>query len=123
MADLLFGKKAWAALLAEVVRPAASFVWRGCKIYEQDGRWYFLDTNEAVATTWKRRACGYCNMKNTLEGHDGCIGHLPGVMNACCGHGEQAAAYIQFPDGSIIRGLKAIKRMNDKAAKAEDAGR
>jgi hypothetical protein len=50
-------------------------------------------------------------MVNTPEGHDGCIGRLPDVMNACCGHGE-SAAYIQYMDKSIIRGLSAIKRMN-----------
>jgi hypothetical protein len=52
-------------------------------------------------------------MENTPEGHDGCIGYLSAVMNACCGHGESAAAYIQFIDGSIIQGLQAIERMND----------
>jgi len=43
-----------------------------------------------------KEVCGHCNLKRTTEGHDGCIGTLPNVMNACCGHGEIKAAYIQF---------------------------
>ncbi len=80
----------------------------------RDECWYFLDTNKTVAATWETRACGHCNMKNTPEGHDGCIGYLPGVMNACCGHGESKAAFIQFTDGSIVQGLQAIERMNNE---------
>lgn len=35
---------------------------------------------------------------------DPCLGYLPGVRNACCGHGVSGAAYIQFDNGIIIRG-------------------
>ncbi len=94
---------------------------RGHEIYEQNGRWYFADNNEPVATTWTMRSCGHCNVESTPEGHDGCIGHLSGVMNACCGHGESSAAYIQFTDGSVIHGPPAIKRMNgDKKKNHKD---
>lgn len=40
--------------------------------------------------------CGFCSLKRTPEGHDGCIGTLDNVMNACCGHGEIEMAYVQF---------------------------
>lgn len=40
--------------------------------------------------------CGHCGLNRTTEGHDGCIGTLENVMNACCGHGEVMMAYIQF---------------------------
>ena len=61
--------------------------------------------------------CGHCNMKRTEEGHDGCIGTLTNVMNACCGHGQTNMAYIQFnhkdynnnPNKHRIEGLEAIK--------------
>ena len=85
---------------------------RGHGIYEQNRSWYFSDNDELVSTTWMIRSCGHCDMENTPEGYDGCIGHLLGVMNACCGHGESAAAYIQFIDGSIIYGSLAIEKMN-----------
>ena len=40
--------------------------------------------------------CGHCGLCRTSEGHDGCIGTLEGVKNACCGHGEVTKAYVQF---------------------------
>lgn len=46
-------------------------------------------------------SCGHCGLSRTPEGHDGCIGTLPGVTNACCGHGGTAeGAYVQFSFGS-----------------------
>ena len=77
----------------------------------EDGEWYFSDTNAPTVTTWKRRPCGSCGMANTPEGCDGCIGRLPGVMNACCGHGEPETAYIQFTNGSIIRGFAVDRKL------------
>lgn len=67
--------------------------------------------------------CGHCNLKRTPEGHDGCIGELKGVMNACCGHGEDRMSYVQFdhedyknnPNKYRIYGKEAleyIKRTN-----------
>jgi len=41
-------------------------------------------------------ACGHCGMPVTTEGYDGCVGFLPGVMNACCGHGVIEHAYVQL---------------------------
>lgn len=52
--------------------------------------------------------CKYCGMNRTREGHDGCLGTLIGVMNACCGHGIQGDAYIQFFDQYCIRGKDAV---------------
>lgn len=40
-----------------------------------------------------------------IEGHDWCIGTIPGAINACCGHGNLSEAYIQFEDNSEITGL------------------
>ncbi len=65
-----------------------------------DGEWYYCDTGEPTVDTWRDRPCGHCGMHFTDEGHDGCLGELPGVMNACCGHGETRCAYVQFPDNS-----------------------
>ena len=42
------------------------------------------------------KSCGYCGKDNTPEGHDGCLGTLPGLMNACCGHGIESGTYVQF---------------------------
>lgn len=54
--------------------------------------------------------CAKCGLLPTPEGHDGCLGTLPEevVMNACCGHGSDSMAYVQFWDGSDVRGEEAI---------------
>lgn len=52
--------------------------------------------------------CGFCGLAKTPEGHDGCLGTLPGVMNACCGHGRPHEAYIQFEDGSRIADVHGL---------------
>lgn len=43
---------------------------------------------------------------------DECLGILPGIANACCGHGDAESAYVQLLDGSCIRGKNA-KVMQD----------
>lgn len=75
---------------------------RGHSIYCENGEWYYSDTKTSVAGN--PRNCGYCGKEDTKEGHDGCLGTLPGVMNACCGHGSIQDSYIQYWDGKIIRG-------------------
>lgn len=85
---------------------SAISILRGHEIYFEGKEWFFSDTGDPVIVTWKDRPCGYCDRANTQEGHDGCIGRLPGVMNACCGHGE-SRAYVQFPGGLILRGFIA----------------
>jgi len=54
--------------------------------------------------------CNKCNKPPTKEGHDGCLGVLQGnVRNACCGHGKNSQAYIQYFDGTRIAGEEAIR--------------
>lgn len=84
-----------------------SDVFRGYVIEERQDGWFFLDTDKLVAETWAERPCGSCGQRNTRDGHDACLGELPGVVNACCGHGSEAEAYLQFENGLIIRGAEA----------------
>jgi hypothetical protein len=37
------------------------------------------------------------------EGHDACLGTLPGVRAACCGHGK-TKGYVLFESGLMISG-------------------
>jgi len=86
---------------------------RGHKIEFLNNQWVYFDTKEPTIETYKSRNCGHCNLPQTEEGHDGCLGTLRGVSNACCGHGEAKEAYIQFIDGSdVIRGKEAINTVN-----------
>jgi hypothetical protein len=54
-------------------------------------------------TSIKRIPCVKCGKLPTDEGHDACLGTLPGVIDACCGHGV-TEAYINFENGVTIRG-------------------
>lgn len=60
--------------------------------------------------------CLHCKLPRTPEGHDGCIGTLENVMNACCGHGDSKMAYVQFnhknyaelPNKNRLKGIEAL---------------
>ena len=85
--------------------------YRGHTIIElEPGYWIYKDIG--IPVSWdKDRPCGHCGLANTSEGHDGCLGTLPGVMNACCGHGEEGSAYIMYESGNIIRGKHSLVEM------------
>jgi hypothetical protein len=65
---------------------------------------------------YAKDTCGRCGLERTVDGHDGCIGFLPGVANACCGHGEEDCAYVQFfhqdyannPNKLRLSGIQAL---------------
>jgi hypothetical protein len=46
--------------------------------------WVYSDNKESVE---KERPCIRCGKMPTKEGHDACLGFLPEVKSACCGHG------------------------------------
>ena len=82
---------------------------RGHDIESVNDIWVYSDTKEPTALHYKERECGNCGKIRTKEGHDDCIGTLAGVINACCGHGVVSEAYVQFFDGSCIRGESAMQ--------------
>lgn len=79
---------------------------RGHEIEFVNGEWVYSDAK--TPTAGNERSCGYCKKENTIEGHDGCLGTLKGLMNACCGHGRTSQAYVQFLDGHSIHGKDAV---------------
>jgi len=87
----------------------ARSTWRGNAIEVLNDVFVYSDTKEPVSETHNDRPCGNCNKAGTAEGHDACLGTLPGVMNACCGHGKESEAYVQFPDGRHLKGTEAIE--------------
>jgi hypothetical protein len=78
---------------------------RDIEILSKD--WVYSDTKESVHKAYKTRSCGKCGNHSTKEGHDSCLGTLKGIMNACCGHGDREETYIQFLDGTDVRGEDA----------------
>ena len=82
--------------------------WRGHAIELGDhGIWYYVDTKRPVFQK-PDRDCGHCGKANTCEGHDGCLGTLPGVINACCGHGDVERAYVVLDTGERLSGQEAL---------------
>lgn len=77
------------------------------------GEWLFDDDGAPVKDSWKGRPCGYCGAFSPPDAPDACLGHLPGVANACCGHGVQSESYVQFENGVVLRGFK-IERQEAK---------
>jgi hypothetical protein len=48
--------------------------------------------------------CAVCGQLPTPEGHDACLGTLPDVSAACCGHGKEEG-YVLFESGLLISGM------------------
>lgn len=51
--------------------------------------------------------CPFCGLKREKDfGPDPCLGELPGVDFACCGHGgmlKTERGYIAFSNGKVLR--------------------
>lgn len=53
--------------------------------------------------------CGVDKMFRCLP--DSCLGMLPGVVDACCGHGDISKAYVHFQDGTVLLGFTIGEKM------------
>jgi hypothetical protein len=71
------------------------------------GRIVVLKRDEDYGKLWRETICPKCNRPPTPEGHDACLGHIPGVRAACCGHGT-GPSYIWFENGTIIRDFATL---------------
>jgi len=98
---------------------------RGHSISELGGVWVY-DADGVPVASDPERACGACGLDNTPDGHDGCLGQLPGVMNACCGHGRSSDAYVQLPDRTVVSGeesISLITRLRSEGLRAPEIGK
>lgn len=75
---------------------------RGVHYDEKSERWVFTDTGKPVGD----RVCEHCKAFVSSIKPDPCLGKLPGVKYACCGHGNKNLAYVVFENGIIIRGFE-----------------
>lgn len=57
---------------------------RGHAIVFKKGQWVYQDNGQPINV---ERPCKRCGNMPTKEGHDFCLGNIPGVISACCGHG------------------------------------
>lgn len=77
----------------------------GHKIIFDGVDWKYFDTGISIEN--EPRPCKRCG--KTSKKYDSCLGKLPGVKNACCGHGVEKG-YIQFDNGVIVRGYFEIEK-------------
>tara|TARA_R110000787_G_C13410686_1_gene444168 strand:- start:1289 stop:1558 length:270 start_codon:yes stop_codon:yes gene_type:complete len=84
--------------------------------------------NSSMAGSGQFGLCENCKkppITSEVEGkehevYDGCIGELQGdIMNACCGHGSDEVAYIQYWNGNILRGKSAIEEQKRLATERD----
>ena len=53
--------------------------------------WRYKDGVPAII----QRPCVRCGRMPMAEGHDACLGTLPGVKHACCGHGVEESITVR----------------------------
>lgn len=94
---------------------------RGHMIVRPGERWIYADTRLPVEAD-KTRACGHCRLDNRDDGHDACLGELPGVVNACCGHGISRDAWAVKEDGSRVSSVDALRFFEDCGVRVEANG-
>jgi hypothetical protein len=82
----------------------------GHKIIYKNDQWVYADTKKPIIED-SHRACKKCGFG--FKDYDACLGKLPGVINACCGHGVDEG-YIQFENGVIIRGIFKVEKAKEQ---------
>lgn len=63
------------------------------------GLWVYTDIGEPAimvnSIVTDNRPCARCGRPPTRDGHDACLGEIPGVLHACCGHGMEEPYVIK----------------------------
>ncbi len=88
--------------------PIADVLHEGVVLDDDEEHWdhsttYYVATGEPVGDIVSCAKCGLCSDADMTE-PDPCIGMLPGVRFACCGHGVEGQAYVMLRDGTTFRG-------------------
>jgi hypothetical protein len=65
---------------------------RGWLIKYENNQWVYTDDNTPINV---ERPCKRCGRMPTKEGCDACLGYIPEVRSACCGHGVEEG-YVIF---------------------------
>ena len=82
-------------------------------VYEK-GEWRYEDTKEPLpVNAGEIRPCILCGKIFPEDMADPCLGKLPGVKSACCGHGIQDRAFIRFENGIEVRGFAVTIRKDE----------
>lgn len=62
--------------------------------------WLYEDSGMPFDDANEPRACTRCGRMPLPTGEDACLGHIDGVVAACCGHGVKES-YILTQDGIL----------------------
>ena len=79
---------------------------RGRKIFSDKEGWKYKDGGGLVNKT--AIECGHCGILCEPGKPDPCLGILPGVDFACCGHGDHRLSYVKFSSGIVVRHFTKI---------------
>lgn len=82
--------------------------------YSYVAPWRYAD-NGVLLSEQLRTMCGWCKLDAPIGAPDPCLGMLPGVTHACCGHGIKKDSYIAFQDGTVIREIGVIEQRKESA--------
>jgi hypothetical protein len=86
----------------------AKSYFRGHSIIWVNDEWVYEDTGEKPGFGHDVRPCKKCGRlfeESNIDDPDPCLGILPGVESACCGHGVRDRAYIKFTNGVVVKGF------------------
>jgi hypothetical protein len=90
----MFGYSRGHQIQATIILDKKTHAWFGTI-----GKWSFSDTGETFECGHiPERPCVRCGKMALETGEDACLGHIPGVQAACCGHGVEEG-YINYEDG------------------------
>jgi len=80
---------------------------RGHRINWTGKEWVYADTGNAIHKESIRhcKKCGKVFEGSYIGDPDPCLCVLPGVSNACCGHGDRESSYIVFKGGIVLKGF------------------
>lgn len=78
-------------------------------LIEHDGKkWVYSDNTRQPCFSDDCRPCARCGKPPTSEGYDACLGHIPGVAAACCGHGVQEGWVINSNEQGSVGRMKSV---------------
>lgn len=83
--------------------------YHGHILVKEDSGWVYEDSKEPFDRD-NLRPCPHCNKELKKDGMDPCLGELPGVVAACCGHGGRGfhSPYIMFENGIVINNFETV---------------
>lgn len=79
---------------------------RGHPLIWLEDRWVYEDDHADLPSRGgKIPPCKKCGELFPQGELDPCLGTLPGVQSACCGHGLRSGSYVHFTTGVVLEGF------------------